>query len=95
MLAGMTGIGQHDHESDNGVAAREAPTVDLLQALQNVRQEEEHRELLRHGLVDELRRRHVPWSLIEETTGVSERTLRRKYGRPFVGTDYLRRDLEL
>jgi hypothetical protein len=83
----MDANGQLDRNSDTSL--RETSSADLLHALQRVREEEEHREMLRHALVDELRRRRISWPLIAETLGIPERTLRRNYGRPFFAADYL------
>jgi hypothetical protein len=92
----MTANGQHGRDSnmhdDGSTSLQETSSADLMHALQRVRQEEVHRELLRHALVDELRRRRTPWFLIAETLGIPERTLRRKYGRPFFASEYLEVD---
>jgi hypothetical protein len=80
--------GQTD-QNVHTTALPETSTPDLLVALQRVRDEEIYRDMLRHALVDELRRRRISWPLIAETLGVPERTLRRRFGRPFFAADYV------
>jgi hypothetical protein len=90
ILSSMTRNGQTVHTPDDGSKSlSECDPADLLLALKRVRIEEEHGEVLRHGLVSELRGRSMPWAVIAEVSGINERTLRRHYSKDFTFGDYL------